>query len=121
MDYVIELDKLATYSPPLHDGTINRRLVPADLGAGIEVVHGTLEPGGTAQRHKHRTEWQIIILQEGEALLEIGDAPRQILTAGSVVRIPPDTPHYFEVTGNEPARVIVIYSPPLGPEGFIAV
>jgi len=120
MDYVVKLDKLATYSPPLHDGTLNRRLVPADLGAGIEVVHGTLQPGGEGHRHKHKTEWQIIIFQEGEGVLDIGDEPRQTLTAGSVVRIPPDTPHYFKVTGPEAAKVIVIYSPPLGPNGFIA-
>lgn len=119
MDYVVELDKLETYSPPLHDDTVNRRLVPAALGAGIEVVHGTLQPGGTAQRHKHRTEWQVIILQEGEAMLEIGDRPAQPLTAGAVVRIPPDTPHAFLVTGQTAAKVIVIYSPPLGPDGFI--
>lgn len=120
MDYVVELKDLETYSPPLHDDTVNRRLVPAELGAGIEVVHGTLAPGGTASRHKHATEWQVIILQSGEATLEIGDAPRQSLRAGSVVRIPPGTPHAFAVTGTEPARVIVIYSPPLGPDGFIA-
>ncbi len=120
MEYVVELDKLKTYAPPMHDGTLNRRIVPADLGAGIEVVHGTLASGGTATRHKHATEWQIIILQSGEAILEIGDAPRQTLTAGAVVRIPPDTAHYFEVTSEEPAKVIVIYSPPLGENGFIA-
>lgn len=119
MEYVVELDKLETYAPPLHDGTTNRRLVPADLGAGVEVVHGTLEPGGTASRHKHAESWQVIILQAGEAELDIGDAPRQSLSAGAVVRIPPGTPHYFEVTGTEAAKVIVIYSPPLGKDGFI--
>lgn len=120
MEYVVELDKLETYSPPLHEDTVNRRLVPAELGAGIEVVHGTLAPGGTASRHKHATEWQVIILQSGEAILEIGKTSRQTLTVGAVVRIPPDTDHYFEVTSEEPAKVIVIYSPPLGADGFIA-
>lgn len=120
MDYVVELDKLETYAPPLHEGTANRRLVPADLGAGVEVVHGTLESGGTASRHKHATEWQVIILLAGTANLEIGEEPSRPLTAGAVVRIPPDTPHYFEVTSEEPAKVIVIYSPPLGVGGFIS-
>lgn len=120
MDFVVELDRLEPYTPPLHDGTTNRRLVPAALGAGFEMVHGTIEPGGMGRRHKHLTEWQVIMLLEGEGVLDIGDAPRQTLTAGAVVRIPPDTPHYFEVTGDEPARLIVIYSPPLGPQGFVA-
>lgn len=117
---VVHLDDLETYSPPLHDGTVNRRLVPADLGAGIEVVHGTIAPGGAGHRHKHLTEWQVIYLLEGDAVLDIGDEPRQSLRAGAVVRIPPDTPHYFEVTGDTPARVMVIYSPPLGKDGFVA-
>jgi quercetin dioxygenase-like cupin family protein len=119
-DYVINLEALDAYSPPLHDGTVNRRLVPAAVGAGIEIVHGTIEPGGMGQRHKHLTEWQIIMLIEGEGVLDIGDEPRQTITAGAVVRIPPDTPHYFEVTGETAAKVIVVYSPPLGPEGFVA-
>jgi quercetin dioxygenase-like cupin family protein len=53
-------------------------------------------------------------------VLEIGDEPRQSLRAGAVVRIPPDTAHYFEVTGDTPAQVMVIYSPPLGKDGFVA-
>jgi quercetin dioxygenase-like cupin family protein len=120
LDYVVNLDALDAYSPPLHDGTVNRRLVPASVGAGIEIVHGTIEPGGIGQRHKHLTEWQIILLMEGEGILEIGDEPRQTITAGAVVRIPPNTPHYFEVTGDTAAKVIVVYSPPLGPNGFVA-
>lgn len=118
---VVRLDDLDTYSPPLHDGTVNRRLVPAELGAGLEMVHGTLEPGGKAHRHQHDREWQIIMLLEGEAHLELGDRPPEEIAAGAVVRIPPRTPHLFVVTGDKPAKVIVIYSPPLGKNGFIAV
>lgn len=116
---IVRLDELETYSPPLHDGTTNRRLVPADLGAGFEMVHGTLEPGAVAQRHQHDKEWQIIMLLEGEARLELGDRAPEQIGAGTIVRIPPRTPHLFVVTGAEPAKVIVIYSPPLGKNGFV--
>jgi quercetin dioxygenase-like cupin family protein len=119
-DMIVDMADLPTYGPPLHSGTVNRRLVHAELGAGVEVVHGTIEPGGAGHRHSHATEWQVIILLKGEGDLALGnEAPRKI-HAGATVRIPPRTPHLFEVTGTEPAEVIVIYSPPLGAEGFIA-
>ncbi len=116
---VVNLAELPAYGPPLHSGTVNRRLVHAELGAGVEVVHGTIEPGGAGHRHSHSTEWQIIILLQGEGRLECGDGPPRIIRAGATVRIPPRTAHLFEVTGTRPAEVIVIYSPPLGPDGFL--
>ncbi|WP_339948090.1 cupin domain-containing protein [uncultured Albimonas sp.] len=117
--YVVSLEDLEPYSPPLHEGTVNRRLLPADLGAGFEMAHGTLAPGGSASRHLHRSEWQVIYMLDGTAELEIGDEPRRPLAAGDMVRIPPGTPHLFDVTGDVPAKVLVIYSPPLGPDGFV--
>lgn len=117
---VLYLDEIETYSPPLHSGTLNRRLVPAELGAGFEMAHGTIEPGGTASRHQHETEWQVFMLLEGEGRLELGTEPPLTITAGAIVRIPPRTPHLFEVTGDRPVKLIVIYSPPLGEHGFVA-
>ena len=88
--------------------------------AGFEMAHGTIEPGGTASRHQHETEWQVFMLLEGEGRLELGTEPPQTITAGAIVRIPPRTPHLFEVTGDRPVKLIVIYSPPLGEHGFVA-
>lgn len=110
---------LPGYSPPLHDGTVNRRLVPAEAGAGFELITGTLAPqGGGADAHYHKSEWQVIILQSGHARITLGDAPAVEIGPGSVIRIPPGVAHAFEVLGSEPAQVYVIYSPPLGPDGF---
>ncbi len=118
-DLIQHLDSIATYLPPLHDGTVNRRLVEAGLGAGIEVIQGRLEPGGTASRHLHREAWQIILFQKGRARVELGDGVVQEVGPGTVVRIPPMMPHYVEILGDEAAELIVIYSPPVGPDGFI--
>ncbi|SMF57081.1 Cupin domain-containing protein [Tistlia consotensis] len=117
---VVRLDDLETYSPPLHSGTVNRRLVEASLGAGFEVVHGTIAPGGAGHRHQHQSEWQVILLLEGEGRLQLGDGEPETIAAGTVVRIPPRTPHLFEVTGSTAAKVLVIYAPPLGADGFVA-
>lgn len=118
-DLIQHLDSITTYSPPLHDGTLNRRLVEAGLGAGVEVIQGRLEPGGTASRHMHREAWQIILFQKGRARVELGDGIAQEVGPGTVVRIPPMMPHYVEILGDETAELIVIYSPPVGPDGFI--
>lgn len=118
-DLIQSIDEIATYSPPLHDGTVNRRLVDASLGAGVEVIQGRLAPGGTASRHLHRDAWQIILVQGGRARVELGDDVVREVGPGTVIRIPPMLPHYVEVLGDEPAELIVIYSPPFGPDGFI--
>src|SRR3546814_12452947 len=93
------IDAIATDSPPLHDGTVNRRLVDAALGAGVEVIQGRLAPGGTANRHMHREAWQIILVQGGRVRVELGDSLVREVGAGTVVRIPPMMPHYVEEIG----------------------
>lgn len=118
-DLIQSIEDLPTYSPPLHDGTVNRRLVPATLGAGVEVIQGRLAPGGTASRHKHRDAWQVILVQKGRARIELGDDTVREVGPGTVVRIPPMMPHFVEILGDETAELIVIYSPPVGPDGFI--
>lgn len=118
-DLIQSIESIPTYSPPLHDGTVNRRLVEASLGAGVEVIQGRLAPGATASRHKHGDAWQIILVQKGRARIELGDDVAQEVGPGTVVRIPPMVPHRVEILGGETAELIVIYSPPVGPDGFI--
>ncbi|MEQ8394405.1 cupin domain-containing protein [Thalassobaculum sp.] len=118
-DLIQHIDSIATYSPPLHDGTVNRRLVDPAVGAGIEVIQGRLAPGGTASRHKHKDAWQIILVQSGRARVSLGDDVVQEVGPGTVIRIPPMMPHQVEILGEETAELIVIYNPPVGPDGFI--
>lgn len=114
------IEDITTYSPPLHNDTLNRRLVPATLGAGFELVHGTLAPGGAADRHLHPTEWQVIVMLDGSGLIALGDGPEEEVGAGMIVRIPPGVPHVFRVTGTVPAKLLVLYSPPLGEGSFVS-
>lgn len=112
------ISALPGYSPPLHEGTVNRRLVPADAGAGFEMIHGTLAPSGGADAHFHASEWQVILVQSGSGRIRLGDGPFHDVGPGTVIRIPPGVAHAFEVTSQTPAQVYVIYAPPLGPNGF---
>ena len=51
---------LPAYSPPAHSGTVNRRLVAREFGAGFEMILGHVAPGGEASRHYHVEEAQVI-------------------------------------------------------------
>ncbi|MCP5367996.1 MAG: cupin domain-containing protein [Hyphomicrobiales bacterium] len=110
---IAHLDDLDTYSPPGHSGTTNRRLVAADLGGSFEMVHGTLAPGGTADRHHHEHEFQAMFVLAGRARVTLGsDAPVDC-GPGHVVRIPPGLDHEVVSLGPEALQLAIVYSPPI--------
>ena len=58
--------ELPGYSPPAHSGTVNRRLVGREFGAGFEMILGQVAPGGAASRHYHVEEAQIVYVLKGD-------------------------------------------------------
>jgi quercetin dioxygenase-like cupin family protein len=113
--------ELPAYSPPAHSGTVNRRLVGREFGAGFEMVLGQVAAGGEASRHYHVDEAQIIYILNGEADVALGDnAPRRC-GPGTVIRIPKGLTHEVVTAGDETLEVLVLYAPPLGPHGFVEV
>lgn len=113
------VSELPRYSPPAHAGTVNRRLVGGDFGAGFEMIHGRIEPGGEASRHYHVDEAQIVYILSGQADVALGDdAPRRC-GPGTVIRIPKGLVHEVVTAGEAPLEVLVLYGPPLGPGGFV--
>jgi hypothetical protein len=48
---------------------------------------------------------EVMIVEQGEALISLGERQQRIVRAGEVVRIPPDLPHTIESIGSEPLRV----------------
>jgi mannose-6-phosphate isomerase-like protein (cupin superfamily) len=111
--YFVRLDDVPGYYPANHTGTINRRLIgPENVGSHrIELVHGTIEPGRGALPHAHPDIDQICYLLEGQAVAEI-DGVRRELKAGDCCYFPAGKKHIFLVTGEKPAKLLVIYSPP---------
>lgn len=111
--YVVRESDTPAYHPANHTGTLNRRLIgPENVGAkNLEVVLGTIEPGRGAFPHSHPGVEQVCYLLEGQARAEIGGEICE-LQPGDCCYFPPDTPHVFTVTGDRPARVLVMYSPP---------
>ena len=110
---------LPAYSPPAHSGTVNRRLVPAEFGAGFEMVLGRIEPGGEASRHYHVDEAQVVYILKGKADVALGEEEPRRVGAGTVIRIPKGLVHEIVAAGSEALEVLVLYAPPLGPHGFV--
>lgn len=115
------LDDFAKYGPPGHSGTVNRRLVEKDFCGGFELIHGTLEPGGQADRHSHDTQAQVCYVLDGEMEVTFGDGPPQRCGAGATVTIPPKVDHLIVNCGDGPLQVLVIYSPPLPPRDDVPI
>src|SRR4051794_35306319 len=47
---------------------------------------------------------EVVVVEEGEALITLGDKQRRLVRAGEVVRIPPELPHSIESVGTAPLR-----------------
>ncbi len=111
--HFVRTSDVAGYSPENHTGTVNRRLIaPSTVGSrGIEVIHGTIEPGKGALPHAHPGIEQVCYLLEGTAVAEVAGERREMV-AGDCCYFPADIPHVFTVTGTAPAKLLVIYTPP---------
>lgn len=111
--YVVRFDEAEPYHPANHTGTINRRLIGREtVGARhLEVVHGTIEAGQGALPHAHPDLEQVCYMLEGRAVAVVDDV-RHELQAGDTCFFPSGKRHIFEVVGDKPARLLVIYSPP---------
>ena len=108
-------DDLSRYGPPGHAGTVNIRLVDQGFGGGFELIHGTVAPGGIADRHAHDREHQIIYVVEGTGQVALGGDAPVTCGPGTIIRIPPGLDHEVVNKGAEPLKVLIVYSPPLPP------
>jgi quercetin dioxygenase-like cupin family protein len=96
-----------------------RILAGADSTDGsFSVVEVTEPPGSAAPLHVHHAEAEAFYVLEGEIELSCGE---QNLTAGAgdFVYTPKGVPHKYSVVGQQPARVLLLFSRP-GFEMFFA-
>ena len=103
------------YSPANHTGTVNRRLIgPETVGAkNVEVVLGVIEKGHGALPHAHPGIEQVCYMLEGTAIAEVEGVVCE-LGPGDACYFPADTMHVFRVTSEQPAKLLVVYTPPYG-------
>jgi quercetin dioxygenase-like cupin family protein len=84
----------------------------------FSICEATEQPGGAAPLHIHHAEAEAFYVLQGEIELTCGD---QTVTAGAgdFVYAPKDVPHKYVVAGQQPARVLLLFSRP-GFESFFA-
>lgn len=114
-NYLVRNRDLQPYHPANHTGTTNYRIIgPETVGkTGVEMLLGVIERGQGAIPHAHPGIEQVCYLLSGSAVATI-DGQTLELGAGDACYFPADTMHTFTVTSHEPARVLVIYTPPYG-------
>lgn len=111
--YFVSPSEVEPYSPANHTGTVNHRLIgPDTVGSEhLEMLHGTIEPGQGALPHSHPGMDQAVYMLAGRARAEIDGQTRELLP-GDAAFFPADMPHIFVALGDEPVRVLVMYTPP---------
>ena len=90
---------------------MSRELTGEELGAGVSIILVDTPPGRGPSLHRHEYE-EVFVLREGEVTFTIGDEER-VARAGDIVVVPPDTPHAFVNTGEEPLGMVAIHVSPL--------
>lgn len=78
-------------------------------GKDLVCQFGWIEPGAALRPHSHDFE-QLVMIIEGECLYHVGGVPHAC-RPGSVIRVPPHTEHYIEVTGTQTVLNLDIFAP----------
>lgn len=86
-------------------------------GGAFGLIEHVAPPGSGSPYHVHHAEEEIFYVLEGELTFISGD-DKFTGTAGSYVFLPRDIPHGFKVTGDKPARYLVMTTP-AGFEQFV--
>ncbi len=79
---------------------------------GLFAVHeAILVPGEKVVRHRHNNVAEFFYVLEGEVLLQIGDEVTKA-TPGTFTFSPINSVHAFSNLGTEPARMLIVATPP---------
>ncbi|MGQ9839987.1 MAG: cupin domain-containing protein [Anaerolineae bacterium] len=110
MRYVFRATETTTYRFPTH---INELLYGREEAAATEAFIVVLGPGEAPPLHKHPEAEQVFYVIEGSGLLQIaagqtGIGQQYRLSAGDLVRVPPDTWHSVYNDGSTPLRYLSV-------------
>jgi quercetin dioxygenase-like cupin family protein len=95
---------------PLLETVKGRHGIILQSGEKVMMMVLTVQPGIPTPPHSHPHE-QIGYLIEGKGVLFSGGETREI-EAGTSFLIPPNESHNFNATGDKPAIIIDVFSPP---------
>jgi len=107
-----EIQDVPASAPPLHTGTVARKLVGKRNGAkNCALWYGEVESGGEVEAHIHEENEETFVVLEGECLFRIGDEEHR-LSKGSVAFVPMNHRHELSFTGDTTAKLLVYMAPP---------
>lgn len=81
-----------------------------ELGAGVSIILVDTPPGRGPSLHRHQYE-EVFAIQTGDVTFTIGEETR-VAGAGDVVVVPPNTPHGFVNSGDEPLGMVAVHVSP---------
>lgn len=96
------------------------RLAAEDTGGQFTLVEHISEPGTGIPPHQHGREDETFHIVSGEVDFTVA-GKSHLATAGTTVHIPRNVPHTFTVKGYEPARMLIVLTPPGGESMFAAL
>lgn len=108
----VDSNVLAEVLHPKHNQYFLKDLVlKADSGL-VSVHRGRIEPGGEIFVHTHEVESETFYILSGQVECTMGEETIAF-SAGSCGFAPPGVPHGLRNTGNGPAELVAIFTPPL--------
>ncbi len=94
---------------PVPGHKVTHKVVGADTGGAYSLLEVELVGDGPPQ-HIHKNEDEAFYVLEGEMNILVGERTIRA-TAGSFVLVPRGTVHAFSRIGQEPAKILAIFSP----------
>ncbi|MBL8384855.1 MAG: cupin domain-containing protein [Burkholderiales bacterium] len=90
-------------------GMVHQTLANADHGLErLSVWRQTIAPGGATPPHRHDCE-EVVLIESGRGELVMGGAVRAFGPDSTLV-IAPDAEHQIINTGDEPMRLVAVFS-----------
>jgi len=102
----MKLNKLDDLNAIVARSGVTRR---AFSGENATLAFTTLEPGHAPNPHSHPHE-QIVYVLSGKLRFVVGEE-EAIVGPGTMLVVPPDTVHWAETIGSEPAIDLSVFSP----------
>lgn len=91
-------------------GAVTFKVTGAETAGRLSVFESEIAAGDGPPLHVHANEDEVLYVLEGEFRFRLGD---EIHTApaGSVMYVPRGVPHCFQVAGDSPGRLLIVFTP----------
>ena len=112
MNYIFSTKHTRRYRFPTH---VNDLVMDRSEATSSEVFIVVLTPGEAPPLHRHDDTEQVFYVLSGHGRLEIGSkSETHPVNPGDVIRIPPETLHSIQCTGEVPLRYLAVDCFPAG-------